>query len=223
MRAGVLGVVDGDFRKVDSFTDTVDEDGHELTRALDIQRVFSLPDGEMAFAGRAAREYVRERAAPEIGFGEVTVTEEVATGTRHTEFVGIPGEFVVVGSGRGTFAFDLVGLDTGASVERATIDLDALYDRRGDALTWKAGFFGGDDGVTGVLHGSDLRGNHDLDAMLDGARLNQLGLEYTYDGDDLKMTASRSGYVEVYQPSSFDSVAYLEYLRSEVVPHLEEE
>jgi hypothetical protein len=34
------------------------------------------------------------------------------------------------------------------------------------------------------------------------------------------MTASRSGYVEVYRPSAFDSARYLEYLRDEVQPYV---
>ncbi len=221
MQAGVIGVVDGEFRVVDSFTDTVREGDQELQRALDVQRVFSLPSGETAFAGHAAREYRQERETARITGGEVSVVAEPRTTTRHTNVAGVPGEFVVVGSGRGTFAFDLVGQDTNTDIERGTVDLDGFFERHRDAAPWKAGFEATEeDGVSGVLHGTDLRESHDLADLLDGASLNQLGVEYTYGNDEVKMTASRSGYVELYQPRGFDAKAYLTYLQQEIVPHL---
>lgn len=221
MQAGVIGVVDGSFDVVDSFTETVTKGGQELRRALDVKRVFSLPSGATAFAGHAASEYRQERESARITDGAVDVVAEPQTATRHTNFVGVPGEFVVVGGSNGTFAFDLVGQDTNTTIERGVVDLDSFFARREDAAPWKAGFFGtGDDGVSGVLHGSDLREDHDLEGLLDGSSLNQLGLEYTYGSDEVKMTASRSGYVELYQPREFGAKAYLEYLQREIVPHL---
>lgn len=219
MQAGVIGVVDGSFDVVDTYADTVREGDTDLRRCLEVDRVFSLPSGDAAFAGRAAREYRRERETARFEGGSVTVSEEPQVATRHTPVAGVPGEFVVVGSGQGEFAFDLVGADTGTAVERATLDLDAFFDRRGDATPWKVGFRHADgDGVSGALHGGDLREDHDLDAVLDGATLTQVGLEYDYDGRALKMTAARSGYVEVYQPRDLDVGTYLAYLREELAP-----
>lgn len=221
MQAGVIGVVDGSFDVVDSFSETVVEGDQELRRCLDVERVFSLPSGETAFAGHAAREYRQERESARISDGGVSVVAEPRTMTRHTNFVGVPGEFVVVDSGQGTFAFDLIAQDTNTTIERGVVDLDSFFERRGDGVPWKAGFFGtDDDGVSGVLHGSDLRESHDLDDLLDESSLNQLGLEYTYSNDEVKMTASRSGYVELYQPSELGSKKYLGYLQQEIVPHL---
>jgi hypothetical protein len=222
MQAGVLGVVDGEFDVVDSFSDTVTVDDRELARRLEIQGVFSLPSGEMAFAGRAAKEYLRERETHAIDDGEIEVREEPQVGTRYTEFVGVPGEFVVVGSGDGEFAFDLVAADTNTDIERATIDLDAFFAAHDGARPWKAGFYGpGDDPVTGVVHGSNLRTEYDLDGMLSESSLNQLGVTYDHDDEQVKMTASRSGYVELYQPRAIDRETYLEYLREEVLVHVE--
>jgi hypothetical protein len=50
--------------------------------------------------------------------------------------------------------------------------------------------------------------------------LNQVGLRYGYGDAEVKMTASRSGYVEVYRPTEFGPEQYLEYLGDEVLPHL---
>ncbi|WP_157971699.1 hypothetical protein [Halorussus litoreus] len=222
MKAGVLGIVRDDFEVVDSFSDTVESDGHELERVLDVRRVFSLPTGHVAFEGRAAVERVVDSTTTELDFGEVRVEEGSATETRVTEIGGVPGEFVVAGSGKGTFAFDLVTHDTGADIERASLDLDAFLDEQDDAEPWRAGFYGNDGNCeNGVLHGTDLLDDPEVGAMLDDAQLNQLGLDCTYGDHDVKLTASESGYVEIYRPSTFDSEEYLQYLLEEVVPHAE--
>jgi len=221
MKAGVLGVVDGSFKAVDSVSETVTEDDHELERCLVIDRVFSLPSGGMAFAGRAAVEELAARTETSIEDGEIHVTEAAGPVTRYTEFVGVPGEFVAVDSGSGTFAFDLIGAETNTTIERATLDLDAFFAEQEAATPWKAGFNGtGDDAVNGIFHGEDLRRTHDLQEVLEDSTLNQLGLSYAYDDSDVKMTAARSGYVEVYRPTEFDSEQYLEFLADEIVPHV---
>lgn len=221
MRAGVLGVVDGSFQMVDSYAETVEAGDHDLERRLEIDRVFSLPSGGMAFEGRAAAERLVSERDATIEADGIAVTEGTDVTTEFTEFVGIPGEFVAVGSGRGTFAFDLVGAETNTTIERATLGLEGVLDDHDDATPWRVGVSGnGDNAVNGTFHGADLRASRDLDALLADATLTQLGLAYGHDGDDVKMTTSRSGYVEVYQPSSYDTEDYLEYVRDEVLPHV---
>lgn len=220
MKAGVVGIVDGSFDAVDSYAETVTRDGHECERCLEIDRVFSIPSEEMGFAGRAAETARRDETVPSIENGEIQVSERTRPHTRYTEFVGVPGEFVVANSGDGTFAFDLIGADTGTDIERATLDLDGFFRANGAATPWKAGFFGsGDASVNGVVHSQDLRATHDLDEMLADATLNQVGLTYGYDGAEVKMTATRSGYVEVYRPSDFEDGRFLDYLREDILPY----
>jgi hypothetical protein len=222
MKAGVLGIVRDDFEVVDSFSETVEQDGQELERVLDVRRVFSLPSGEVAFEGRAAVERVVNRTTTELDFGEVRVEETPATETRVTQLAGVPGEFVVVGSGKGTFGFDLVSRDTGADIERASLDLSGFLDAQADAEPWRAGFYDNDGNCeNGVLHGTDLLADDELGHVLRDARLNQLGLDCSYGDRSLKMTASESGYVEVYRPSDFDTEDFLGYLLEEVVPRAE--
>jgi len=214
-------VVDGSFQMVDSYAETVEAGDRELERRLEIDRVFSLPSGGMAFEGRAAAERLVSEREAAIEDDGIVVTEGETVTTEFTGFVGIPGEFVAVGSGAGTFAFDLVGAETNTAIERATLGLEGVLDDHGDARPWRVGVSGdGDGGVNGTFHGRDLRASRDLPELLDGATLTQLGLAYDRDGDDLKMTASRSGYVEVYQPSSYEAEAYLEYVRDEILPHV---
>ncbi|WP_135827669.1 hypothetical protein [Halorussus halobius] len=222
MKAGVLGLVRDDFEVVDSFSETVEENDRALDRVLDVRRVFSLPTGHVAFEGRAAVERVVDRTTTELDYGEVRLEETPETETRVTSVAGVPGEFVVAGSNAGTFAFDLVTSDTGADIERATLDLGAFLDAQSDAAPWRAGFYGNDGNCeNGVLHGTDLLDDDDLGGLLDDASLNQLGLDCSYGDHALKLTASESGYVELYRPGEFDTEAYLQYLLEAVVPHAE--
>lgn len=212
-------MVEDEFDVVGSFTDTVTEDGHELARCLAIDRVFSLPSGEMAFAGRAAADAVSDTTTATIANGEIDVQRSSQIETQVTEFVGVTGEFVVVESSDGTFAFDLIAHETGTSIDRATLDLDAFFSDHESATPWKVGVNGtGKHGMNGIFHGEDLRRNHDLSEIIAGSTLNQVGLSHGYSGSDVKMTASRSGYVEIYRPSDFDSTQYLEYLDDEILP-----
>jgi hypothetical protein len=88
-----------------------------------------------------------------------------------------------------------------------------------ESTPWKAGFSGtGEHAVTGVFHGENLRESGDIDDRLGSSNLNQVGLSYEYQGTDLKMTAARSGYVEVYQPTTFEEKEYLKYLSDEILP-----
>lgn len=221
MKAGVLGVVDGSFDAIGSTSETVTEGDHDLDRCLVIDRVFSLDTGEVAFEGRAARETLVDRARPSIDDGEITITEGTETETVSVEFAGVAGEFVVVERSAGTFAFDLIAAETETDVSRATVDLDDFFADRNGATPWKAGFFGtSEDGVRGTVHGEDLRTAYDLEGQLANSRLNQIGLSYGYEDVDLKMTATRSGYVEVYRPSAFGTNEYLAYLDREILPHV---
>jgi len=219
MKAGVLGVVDGTFTVVDSFTEAVTEDGHELERCLTIDRVFSLPSGEMAFEGRAAADAIATETATTIETGDIYVDERERTVTRFAEFVGIPGSSssstAVTGPSR---SISSGGRRTRASSGRRSISTSSSRPGRSDAVeSW---FYGpAETDVNGVFHGADLR--DEMGDVLETSSLNQIGLSYEHDGDDVKMTATRSGYVELYRPASFDSAEFLEYIRDEILPSLE--
>jgi len=221
MNGGVIGTVEGSFDRVGSFADAIEDGDGDRARCLEIDRVFSLPGGEMAFEGSAAIEASETVERSRIDGAEIRIEEESRTVTRRAEFVGVPGEFVVADRSRGTFAFDMIAEETGAGIERATIDLDGFLADRSDAAPWKAGFAGREGSVeNGVLHGSDLLDDDGIDGLLDGATLNQLGVEHDYDGERAKVTAARSGYVELYRPAEFDAGDYLQYLVDEFVPYL---
>lgn len=72
----------------------------------------------------------------------------------------------------------------------------------------------------GVVHGTDLLHDDELSAILHESNLNQLGVEYPYDGQMLKINMAESGYFEVYQPSNYESEDYLQFILEEVTHYL---
>ncbi|MEF8774657.1 MAG: hypothetical protein V5A37_08065 [Halobacteriales archaeon] len=220
MQAGVLGVVDGTFDAVSSFSRTRERNGEALETALEITKVFSLDDGRPAFTGHAVREELSTARELDISYGEIDAAETERTSQRYTQLAGIAGEFVVVDGSRGTFAFDLIEADTSTTVERASIDLDGFLGAQSDPHPWQAGFSGEDGAAhTGVLYGDDLLENENAAALLDRGQLTQLGLDYTYRNTDVKMTATTSGYIEVYRPRSMGDAEFLAYVDDEFLPH----
>lgn len=221
MNAGVIGLVDGSFDAVSSFSTTVERNGHELTRALEVTRVFSQDGGTPAFEGHAVAEAVTTDTEMEVGYGSIETAETERTVQRYTRLAGVPGEFVVVGSGRGTFAFDMVAADTDTDIERADIDLDDFLDARADPTPWKAGFENpGGAAENGVLHGEDLFAEDTVATLVADATLTQLGLEYEHGDADVKMTATASGYLERYDLDADATGDFLAYLAADVLPHL---
>lgn len=221
MKSGLIGSVRGDFTAVQSVQTTVSQGEHELQQCLDIQRVFSTPGGSMAFEGRAAVEVVRTRETAEIDGVEVTVATERGKETRFTNFVGIPGEFVVVDSGKGTFAFDLLAEETGTEIERGAFDIESFYERHPDASTWKAGFTGTGEASNSIIYGENLGESQEFERLHTGENLTQLGVGHDYDGRQVKMTATRNGYAAVYDPSEFESGEFLDYVRDQLVQYTE--
>lgn len=221
MKGGIIGRVDGHFEVVDDVTETVQKDDHELARRLEIQRVFSLPSGQMAFEGHAAKERLRPQETTEIIDGRIQVQKEPRVVTQRAEFVGVPGEYVLVDSSGGSFAFDLIARDTNTDIERSSIDLDAFVERARDVEPWKVGFAGySGNAENGLIHGTDLLNDRNFGEVISNAAINQLGVEHTYRNQTVKMTATQSGYVEIYQPSDFGSADYLEYFLDEIAPHV---
>lgn len=86
-----------------------------------------------------------------------------------------------------------------------------------DTALWQAGFYDRlGTAQKGVVYGEDVLDDEDIGDPLRDAQINQLGLEYEYDGDQMKITLTESGYIEVYQPSEFDSGEFATYLQNQI-------
>jgi len=233
MRAGVLGLPDTDFNPIESYTDTTQVDDHtELTACLEVRQTVEQ-DGVTVQSGRAALQELDTEESVDIDpeTNNISVSERVdVVKTKYTEFVLVPGSFVAVSSGSGTFAFQLISSATAsATIRKAEIDLDSFLrsyegsSRSEEAETWQVGFYGNTGNAEkGTLYGDSVFGDSELGDVVHQLPKNQIGLDIEAGEEDIKMTASESGYVEVYQPSNYDSTDYSEFILDHVLHHSEQ-
>ncbi|PSP37904.1 hypothetical protein BRC71_07955 [Halobacteriales archaeon QH_7_65_31] len=222
MKAGVIGLVDGNFDELESFSETFTQDDTELSRCVEVRQTQVTDSGVPVQTGRVATQKLDEQETVEINDGQISVYETPDVTTLYTEFVSVPGEFVAVSSSSGIFAFDTIGRRTNTNIQRAELDLDSYAESRPESSPWKVGFYGHlGEADNGVVHGTSVLEDSDFGNVLQDAKKNQLGLEFTRDSEVMKITMADSGYVEVYQPSNYDSAEYAEFVVEEVLPHTE--
>jgi hypothetical protein len=143
MKPGVIGAVEGNFDKLDSFEITAEQGDFELKQCIDVRRGFTLPSGIKAYYGQAATEQVVDEEEVQINDGEISIYEQPQKTASYTEFLAVPGEVIVVNSGTGSFAFSMIGSETNTSIERAATDLSAFAaDHEDDSDPWKVGLYG---------------------------------------------------------------------------------
>lgn len=220
MDSGVIGLVDGHFKEPDSFIKSRQDGRFELKRALDIRKPLRGPNGTTAYQGYAAIQRIEETDSFEFSDGDVISTEERSKKTYYTEFVVVPDTFAIINSGSGEFFFDLLKEETGASTKRANIDLYSFLNEHPDANQWQTGFYGNDgQAEKGTVFGENILDDGDIGEVLAHSKLNQLGLEYEYDEFSVQMTATESGYLDIYQPSNLETEQFLQYISDEILRH----
>jgi hypothetical protein len=222
MKAGVIGTVEGDFGELNSFETTVEQGDFELKQCIDVRRGFTLPSGVGAYYGQAAMEQIVDEEQVQIEGGEISIYEKPQKTASYTEFLTVPGEVTVVNSGAGSFAFSMIGSETKTNIERAEINLSGFAaDHEDDSDPWKVGFYGHmGNAENGVVHGTALLHDDELSGVLHESNLNQLGVEYPYEGQMLKVNMAESGYFEVYQPSNYESKDYLQFILDEMMQYI---
>lgn len=222
MQRGVLGRIDGTLGRIDSFSRTRRVDGRELTDVVEVAGVKRTAGGLDITRGRAATQDVAETETVSLEGGTISVGSDATVETSHTEFLAAGDEFAAVASGDGAFAFDLLGERFGATIERAAVDLDALWVSLGDATPWKVGFYGHDGPVeNGVVHGEHVLEDGVFGSALADLRKNQLGVAVEFDGEEYRFVVTRSGYLELYHPREFAASDFAGFVVETVLPHVE--
>jgi hypothetical protein len=173
-----------------------------------------------AIAGRAAIERVDEQEEVSFRDGEIVAHQQPAKIGHYTEFVVVPGSFVVVENGTGTFAFDLISEQTGAEIERAELDLYELSGQIEGADPWQIGFYNNSGRAEkGTVYGDNLLTDDEIGEVLKRAEKNQLGLRFNgRHSETVQMTATESGYLEIYQPDSYDTEEFLQFISDYILP-----
>jgi hypothetical protein len=228
MQAGVLGLPDYDFGELESYSESKEiGEGRSLQACLEIRQT-ERTNGITVQTGRAALEELgtEEQISIDLNDNSVSVRESVdVKSTKYTEFITVPGEFVAVSNNSGTFAFRLIaGQTDAANISSASIDLDSLTqsymdsEGEGGVNPWQVGFYGSETNAEkGTLYGNEVLSDSEIGGMIRHLPKNQVGLEIG--GGEIKMTATESGYVEVYQPSNYDSVEFAQFILEHILPH----
>jgi hypothetical protein len=220
MKAGVIGLAKDDVAPIESFEQQISEDP-ELYQCVEVQRTQNTDSGLTVQKGRAAAQRLDEKETVEIVNGSIRVQNQSQPVTKYTDFVAVPGHFVAVSNGSGTFAFDLLGNEV--AIERANIDLDGYFEAHQDehdATPWKAGFYGHlGNAEKGVVYGEGVLEDSDFGRAVDSSQKNQLGLSYSQGEELIKVNVTESGYLEVYQPSNYEEAEFAEFVVEEVLNH----
>lgn len=230
MQSGVIGIPDFDFDPVESYSETKQiSSTEELVACLEVERTIDS-DGITIQIGNAAIQEIGSDSEVRIDTqtDTIDVAEQEVIKTKHTRFALVPGELVVVGSGDGTFAFDLIASQTDAArIRPARIDLTGLSRSFNSETTdlsasaWQVGFYeNSGQAEKGTIYGEDIFDDSEFGKLLEKLPKNQLGITVAKPDETIKMTASEGGYLEVYKPSDYETSDYAKFLLDYVLPHL---
>lgn len=225
MKAGVIAAVDEELNKIESFEENIPLPDHELydsiKKCVQIRETIELADNRIAQIGRAAVDEISTNEKAKIEQGEIRVSEKPEKITKYTEFLLVEGTFVAVSSGSGRFVFDLISKHTGSEITPVEFDIKGFIEDKESADPWKVGFENRTGNAeNGVVHGEELLRDRDMGSVLNNATKNQIGLEYSSNGYLLKVFVVKSGYVEVYQPSNYDSREFINFIESDLLQHI---
>lgn len=224
MESGVIALVDGP-ETLSEFHDSMPFDNDapfsKSERSIEIRNTQKLENGKELYQGRAAKEELTERDSTEINSdGSITASTTIEKDTRYTEFLFVPDEFVAVESSAGTFLFELLTHRTPHTIVSIKFDLDGYLLDNDDAFVWKLGFKErGANAENGVVHGYDLLEDQEVGNILAPTEKNQLGLECSFNSDKIKLFLAESGYVDVYQPSNYDSKDFASLILDELLQY----
>jgi hypothetical protein len=228
MQAGIFAEVSGEIDSLDSFHESYTQDGRTFNRSFQVQRRSHLDSGETLYEGEAAIEIIEEQDAISIDeeTGNISVTAVPERTEKYTQFLVLSDTIMTVGSSAGEFAFDLLRSQVpGVGVQRVEIDLNSYADEyytADEVDPWQVGFYGNvGQAEKGVVYGEDVFDDSEIGDVLERSMLNQLGLEYEVENERFKITTSRSGYVEIYNPSNIKSVGFIDFIVKELLEYFE--
>lgn len=226
MKSGVIALIRGGFSELESFHNIQEQDKTEPARSFQVDQVNETPAGREFYTGKAAIQRTETENSVSIhdSTGRISITESPTRQGRWTQFLCIPEEFFVVGSSKGIFGLKLLEEAAPVTTHRAEIDLNAFAEDRyrGEEVDpWKVGFYGNIGAAEkGTIYGDNVFSDDEIGEVLERSQLNQLGFVYEFEGESLKMTASKSGYLEIYQPSTYSEGEYLDYIMDELFDYL---
>ncbi|MCT9095290.1 hypothetical protein [Haloarchaeobius sp. HME9146] len=224
MKAGVIATIEGDFDRLDSYHESTTDRGFDLTTCVDVRRGhIDLPTGDLiAQSGRVLTQSVERVSEVDVEDGEIITSDGHDRISQWTQFIVVPGEFMIVEGGDDTFAFDVVGDLTQTHIERANFDLDEYAETRPEAEPWKYGFYNGaGNAESGTVYGTNVVEDPEMGDVLSQSNKSQLGLELMYESMEMKMEVTNSGYSRVLRPTNFSTENFVHFILNEFWEHRE--
>jgi len=221
MDSGIIGRPVSDGNEITSSLFTVERDGEELRRSVNVENSATTENHARFIFGTVAREDVVQYEKSQID-QEGVIHSEKATRVvaQSAEFIQVPGEFVVLESGAPTEMLDILGRVAGTAYERGEIDLDRFLDSAKSETIWMLGFEENTSNAeNGTLYGNGVGEDPVFEDVMTSAAPNQLGLEHVYDGDAFKLRVSKSGYIDIFSPD-LENPEFVDYLVGMVSAHL---
>jgi hypothetical protein len=220
---GIAVVTDSGHEITDAqFPNHRTEAGHDLRSTIDVEWHQSVLDGQQVAYGRAAAESVADIKTTRISAdGGVTVEQDTTDVVPETtEFVHLPGEFLVTESTGDTFADRLVETATDETIHRAQVDLESFAEAHADADPWMAWFRDTDGPLdSGAAYG-DIESEPDVAKFVHDNENSQLGLtNLEYNGRLLKLVLAESGWLAVHEPTDMDTIEFARFIRDAILPH----
>jgi hypothetical protein len=222
MKAGILGLLNSTETPIDQVVGTADRDGREYQYCIQpSETIYPESLSKPVQIGEAALEVPEKVDQKEIHDGNIVEEPQTRIRTRHTNWILIPDEIVVVENSDGQFFFDLLASEYGYEANRAKLDLTSMRSDYAETELWQAGFYDRlGTAQKGVVYGEDVLDDNDMGDPLREAQINQLGFRYEYDGEQMKLTLTESGYIEIYQPSEFNGENFATYIQTEIVRYV---
>lgn len=205
MNDGIIAVARDDFDTIDGFNTSYEERDFELNECVDVTNQSNV-NGEIEYQiGRALIEDTQKVSVPYVEDGEIKSEKQWQKVVNTTDFIIAPGSFVIVTDTSGKFFFDIMEDITDTSFSRPTIDLDSYAQTRSGGNPWMYGFDNaGGNAEKGVVYGENVVEDPDMGEVLERSDKNQLGLQFSYSGNRVKMSISANGYVRIIEPGASD-------------------
>lgn len=221
MESGIIGFVHGDFGRIKDETTATEDGDTELLRRVEVDETQTLESGREIQTGSVAKDKKVKQQNTQITDEGIVRRETTEIDTDYAPFAAIPGEVIILGTGAGTFGFDLIGRQVEALVERAEINLGDFVGDYEDGSFWQYGFYNsGLNAEKGVLYGVEVDEDNTAQTFMNSATPNQIGLDILYGDKPVKLTMSESGYVEVYQPGDWETPEYVDFVADVVLPYV---
>lgn len=223
MQSGKLALLNSEVENLEDevFEYTLPEKSpfDSVISSVRVDEVLSLNRGVKCIVGRAAQEDVERTESEEIeSDGQISENKTAQKITRTTQFLLVPDVFLLVGSSSGEFLFPLLNEETNHSAYPAEISVDGFASDHDSAEYWKVGFTGRGDGAeNGVVHGDTVFSDSEIGDVVGSADKNQLGVNFEYNGELLKLFVTESGYIDLY--GTQESAEFAEFMMDVIMPY----